>query len=277
MAEPHVALVTLRQVVELADLVRPAIPLEDGHVLARRHAEGAVDTGVDLHHDVHDVVVLGPDVGGGRDGILWDVKEEAPDERVGPIHVLDVPGVDPLVLDHVGPALEQLFHPLLGDLVVQEQLDAVLVGIVREQAVAGVAGAQAVLPVRHGGDHVDDPLARFPRAVHVDVTGDATGLDVLAEPVGGQRHSQAARLPVDGGNLAHAAQLAVARHNVVLEGSASVGWFTISSVHSAPLVSSMSFLKFSMSGAETQSRPHSDRSSSLGVKEKPEASSSSNR
>ena len=137
---------------ELRDLLGVADALERAHVLAGRGDERAVHAGVDAHHGVHDDVVDGQ---ADRLDLATVRHEEVPPHQRRVDDAVHVAPWDRLgLVDDEGP-LDDGLGLVPGPLVVIDEVEAVVVGEVRVDAVTGEAAAQAVAAValdRHGAD-----------------------------------------------------------------------------------------------------------------------------
>ena len=161
--------VVLVETVEFADVLRVADRLEYAHVLAAGENVSAVDLVVYLDDAAGNVGALVElallELCGKR------VNEVAPDKRlVGDVRVLS--GGNTREVDDVEMAVDErlgLYSRLVG---IVENMERVLILVLRINAVSGVAAAQTVRAVVHTGNGIHDHAAVCPSAAPVDKARD---------------------------------------------------------------------------------------------------------
>ena len=157
---PAVALV-LVQPVELAHVLGVAHRLEHAHILARGEHERPLNAGIDADDALRGELLLvqlrGLELGVQRP------HEVAPDQRLvddgGDLARGDLGQVH-----DVKVLLQKVLAGLARSGVVVEDVEGVVVLVLRIDAVARKAAAQAVAPVVHGGDGAHDLAAADPLA-----------------------------------------------------------------------------------------------------------------
>ena len=164
----------LLKAIEPAHVLRIANRLEGPHVFAAGKHVCAPKLCVDLRYDAGHVfcVQLQPVQNG-----LHRRQKIPPDQgHIGDLR--DLPDGNVLRLDDLKALLQQRLTGLAGVPAVKENVEGIVVPVLRINAVCGEAAAQTVGAVMHGDHALHDLLSRHPASLPGDHSGDrASGRD----------------------------------------------------------------------------------------------------